>query len=139
MVRTTSGSTVALFLLPGAIRRDPTIDAWLEGQASDLGADARRWFGRLRDCGDDVCDVMHDGCPTACVADAAFAYVGVYTAHVSIGFFHGAELVDPAGVLLGRGRRMRHVKLKPGVEFDAAALEALIAAAYADVKRRLTS
>jgi hypothetical protein len=80
---------------------------------------------------------MHDGCPTACVEDAAFGYVGVFRAHANVGFFHGAELKDPAGLLQGTGKRMRHVKVKPGVALDAAALEALIDAAYADMKRRL--
>ncbi len=127
----------ALFRLPGAIRLDPAIDAWLAARPAQLGALARHWFGRVRDCGDDVWDVMHDGCPTACVADAAFAYVGVYTAHVSIGFFHGSELADPASLLQGTGRRMRHVKLRPGEPFDAAAIGALIRAAYADITRRL--
>jgi hypothetical protein len=127
-----------LFRLPGAVRLDPAIDAWLSARPPELGALAHRWFGRLRRCGDDVCDIMHDGCPTACVADVAFAYVGVYTAHVSIGFFHGAELADPAGLLQGTGRRMRHVKLTPDVECDADALAALIDAAHVDIKQRLS-
>ena len=41
--------------------------------------------------------------------------------------------IDPAGLLQGAGRRMRHVKLKPGVVVDEPALETLVAAAYDDV------
>ena len=41
-----------------------------------------------------------------------------------------ADLDDPAGLLEGRGRRMRHVKLRPGSEVDPRALGALIEAAY---------
>lgn len=91
----------------------------------------------MRACGDDVRELMHDGYPTACVEDAAFAYVGVFKAHVNVGFFHGAELDDPSGLLEGTGKRMRHVKCRPGAEINVAALQALIDAAYADIKLRL--
>ena len=46
-------------------------------------------------------------------------------------------LKDPAGLLEGSGKRMRHVKLKPGREVNAAALRDLIDAAYLDIKVRL--
>jgi hypothetical protein len=122
---------------PSAVRRDPAIDAWLAAQVPGLGPIARTWFARLRECGRDVRELMHDGCPTACVGDAAFAYVGVSRAHVTIGFFFGVALDDPQRLLQGAGKRMRHVKLRPGADPDHAALAALIAEAYADVRRRL--
>jgi hypothetical protein len=126
-----------LFRFPVAVRRDPAIDAWLEGQAPELGAIARSWFQRMRECGRDVREVMHDGCPTACVRDAAFGYVAVYRAHANVGFFRGSELKDPANLLEGTGKRMRHVKVKPGLDLDSAALAALIRTAYEDMKLRL--
>jgi len=91
----------------------------------------------MRNCGDDVLELMHDGCPTVCVADAPFGYVNVFTAHVNVGFFLGAELNDPAALLLGNGKRMRHVKLRPESAVDIDALGALIEAAYADIKTRV--
>jgi len=124
---------------PQAVRHDPAIDSWLKERSPELGAIARTWFLRMRNRGRDVRELMHDGCPTACVEDAAFAYVGVFRAHANVGFFHGAELEDPARLLEGSGKRMRHVKLRPGVELDSAALEALIDAAYADIKLRLAA
>lgn len=127
----------ALFRLSNAARRDPDVDAWLNERDPELGAIARTWFERMRRCGDDVRELIHDGCPVACVDDAAFAYVNVFKAHVNVGFYHGADLEDPAGLLLGTGRRMRHVKLTPGSPVDAAARDALIEAAYTDVRRRL--
>jgi hypothetical protein len=102
-----------------------------------LGAIARRWFEVMRGCGDDVRELLHDGHPTACVADAAFAYVNAFTAHVNVGFFHGAGLADPARLLEGRGKFMRHVKLRPERDVDAGALTELIQSAYADIRRRL--
>jgi hypothetical protein len=91
----------------------------------------------MRECGADVRELIHDGCPVACVEDAPFAYVNVFKAHVNVGFLQGASLADPAGLLEGRGRCMRHVKLKPGSDLDSAALSALIADAYRDIKARL--
>ncbi|HEU0074327.1 MAG TPA: DUF1801 domain-containing protein [Dehalococcoidia bacterium] len=126
-----------IFRLPGGVERNPVIDAWLGSQAADLGAIVREWFERIRACGDDVRELMHDGYPTACVEDAAFAYAGVFRAHVNVGFFLGAELDDPTGLLEGTGKRMRHVKCRPGADVDAAALRALIDAAYVDIKSRL--
>lgn len=100
---------------------------------------ALAWFTQLRRCGADVRELMHDGYPVACVGDVAFAYVNVFTSHVSVGFYFGAWLDDPAGLLAGEGKRMRHVKLRPGDERDLTALAYLIEDAYADVKRRMSA
>ncbi len=105
--------------------------------AGELGAIAQRWFEALRDCGDDVRELLHDGHPTACVTDAAFAYVNAFKSHVNVGFFRGAELADPNGLLEGTGKFMRHVKLRPEGEVDATALMKLIDTAYTDMKGRL--
>ena len=122
---------------PTAVPRDPAVDAWLREHAGELGALARRWFDVMRDCGDDVRELLHDGHPTACIGDAAFGYVNAFTAHVNVGFFLGAQMRDPHGLLEGSGRFMRHVKLRPGRDVDAAALTRLIEAAYKDMKERL--
>lgn len=126
-----------LMRFPGSVRRDPAVDAWLSERPGELGAIARRWFEVLRTRGEDVRELLHDGHATACVEDAAFAYVNVFTAHVNVGFFHGTALSDPSGLLEGTGKFMRHVKLRPGNGVDAAALSELIEAAYTDMKRRL--
>jgi hypothetical protein len=125
-----------IFPLSGAVKRHPAIDAWMNQHSGELGAIARHWFDVIRGCGDDVREVLHDGHPTACVADAAFAYVNAFKSHVNVGFFGGAVLADPAGLLEGTGKFMRHVKLRPDGNVDAAALRALIQSAYADMKRR---
>jgi hypothetical protein len=96
---------------PEAGKHDPTIDVWLREQSPELGGIARSWFLRMRRCGNDVRELMHDGYPTACVEDAAFGYVGVFSAHVNVDFFYGAELEDPTSLLEGAGKRMRHVKV----------------------------
>ena len=122
---------------PSAVKHDPAIDAWLRAQRDDLRPFVETWFGHLRRCGGDVRELMHDGCPTACVGDAAFGYVNAFKSHVNVGFFFGALLNDPARLLEGTGKRGRHVKLRPGRELDSAALARLVATAYADIRARL--
>jgi hypothetical protein len=121
----------------GAVERDPAIDTWMKGHAGELGAIAQEWFEVMRKCGDEVRELLHDGCPTACLGDAPFGYVNVFTSHVNVGFFHGAALRDPARLLQGDGKFMRHVKLRPGAGTNAAALGRLIEAAYEDIKARV--
>jgi len=125
-----------LFRLAGAVRRDPQVDAWF-ARADPLRLMVQAWFEELRGYGGDVRELVHDGQPTVCVGDAAFAYVDAFKAHANIGFFYGAFLEDPAGLLQGAGKRMRHVKLRWGEPPDAAALHKLIAAAYRDIRQRL--
>jgi hypothetical protein len=126
-----------LFRLDGAMVRDPAIDAWMKKQQGELGTIAHQWVEAMRKCGDEVRELMHDGCPTACLGDAAFGYVNVFTAHVNVGFFQGSALRDPARLLQGNGKFMRHVKLKPGTPINEAALSKLIQTSYEDIKSRV--
>jgi hypothetical protein len=121
----------------GARERDPAIDAWMKDHPGELGTVAQQWFQVMRECGDEVRELIHDGCPVACLGDAPFGYVNVFTSHVNVGFFHGAALPDPARLLQGTGKFMRHVKLRPGIPTNAPALTKLIAAAWLDIKARV--
>jgi hypothetical protein len=121
----------------GALQRDPAIDTWMKRHSGELGAIAHRWFNVMRTCGDEVRELLHDGCPVACLGDTPFAYVNVFTSHVNVGFFQGATLPDPARLLQGNGKFMRHVKLRPGTPISTTALSKLIHAAYSDIKTRV--
>jgi len=114
-----------LLRFPSAVPRDPGVDAWFSKPDDELRRLAHPWFEQMRGCGPDVRELLHDGHPTACVEDAAFGYV--------------AALDDPAGLLEGTGKRMRHVKLRWGQQVNAAALSELVAAAYRDIRLRLKS
>jgi len=122
---------------PSAVKHDSAIDTWLRAQREDLRPFVETWFARMRRCGGDVRELMHDGCPTACVGDAAFGYVNAFRDHVNVGFFFGALLKDPARLLEGTGKRGRHVKLRPGREVDSVALARLVYTAYVDIRARL--
>jgi hypothetical protein len=128
-----------LLRFPSAVQRDPGIDAWFSRADYELRLIGQPWFEQMRNCGADVCELLHDGHPTACVGDAAFGYVDAFSAHVNVGFFYGATLDDPADLLEGAGKRMRHVKLRWGRQVNAAALKELIEAAYRDIRLRLRS
>jgi hypothetical protein len=128
-----------LFRFPAAVTRDPAVERWMHRHPGALGDLARHWFDVMRRCGDDVRELLHDGHPTACAGDAAFGYVDAFSAHVNVGFYQGATLADPAGLLEGTGKFMRHVKLRPDVELGPTALKTLIEAAYADAHRRINA
>lgn len=124
---------IRLMKFPAAVAHDPAIDAWFS-QRGELGLLARRWFDLMRACGPDVRELLHDQHPTACVGDAAFAYTNVFKAHVNVGFFLAAGLPDPAGLLVGTGKFMRHVKLSPDARIDEDALAEMIRSAYISMK-----
>lgn len=125
-----------LFPLAGGRRGHPEVERWLALDASELRVLARGWFDEMRRAGPDVLERLHDGHPTACVGTLAFGYVAVHRRHVNVGFFLGTSLDDPAGLLEGSGRYMRHVKLRPGAEVAQAALRALIRQACDDMRAR---
>lgn len=128
-----------LFRLNATLPRDPLIDEWLARQVGPLGEMARLWFSVMRECGDEVRELLHDGHPIACFGTVPFAYVDVYTKHAAVGFFQGAALADPHRYLEGTGKAMRHVKLGrgPGKDVDAAELRRMITAAYAAIRHRV--
>jgi hypothetical protein len=134
-----NGATMRAELLRfnGAVERDPAIDALMREHPGELGAIALQWFEVMRRCGNEVWELLHDGCPVACLGDAPFGYVNVFTSHVNVGFFHGAALPDPSRLLQGAGKFMRHVKLRPGTATDTTSLTRLIEMAYSDIKARV--
>src|SRR5436305_12907393 len=121
-----------LLRFDGGVKRDPAIAAWIKARPGKLGVIAQHWFEVMRNCGDDVRELLHDGHPTACVGDAAFGYVNAFKDHVNVGFFRGAEIADPEGLLLGTGKFMRHVKLWTGRDVDVTTLKKQIETEYAD-------
>lgn len=128
-----------LFRFPSAVARDPAVAAWFARTDDAPRWIVQPWFEQMRACGADVRELLQDGHPTACAEDAAFGYVDAFKAHANVGFFFGAALDDPAGLLEGAGKRMRHVKLHWGRPANTAALSELIAAAYRDIRSRLES
>ena len=130
-------SPIRLLRFDNAVQHDPAVDQWFEKQSVELSALAQPWFDLMRECGEDVRELLHDGHPTVCIGDAAFGYVNAFTAHVNVGFFLGAWLDDPDDLLEGTGKRMRHVKVKPGETVNEEALAELIRSAYRNMQELL--
>jgi hypothetical protein len=59
-------------------------------------------------------------------------YIAVYALHINLGFYHGASLPDPAKLLAGTGKGLRHVKVSTLATANSAALAKLVRAAVAD-------
>jgi Domain of unknown function (DU1801) len=66
-------------------------------------------------------------------------HIAVYTHHVNLGFNDGATLIDPKGILLGSGNRIRHLTIKDPEDLKRPELRAYIRRArqqsIADAKR----
>jgi|SRR5690242_4482213 hypothetical protein len=58
-----------------------------------------------------------------------FCWIAPATAHVTFGFNYGVELPDPGELLVGTGKRFRHVKLASVADVERAELRALVVAA----------
>lgn len=52
-----------------------------------------------------------------------YAYLAPHRDRVNFGFYHGATLADPAGLLEGTGKALRHVKVRGSLP---GGLEALV-------------
>ncbi len=55
-----------------------------------------------------------------------FCWIKAHTGHVNIGFWRGAQLTDPKGLLEGDGDRMRHVKIANPKDINRTALKAFV-------------
>ena len=132
-------NSVRYFTLDGVQHQDPAVERWFAAPPRELRIVARKWFQEMRSAGPDVVELLHDGHPTACVGSLALGYVNTFSTHVNVGFFFGAVIDDPSGLLEGTGRYMRHVKIPPADFGHEAALRTLIAVAYADIMARLAA
>jgi len=66
-----------------------------------------------------------------------YAYLSVHASHVNLGFYHGAALKDPSGILVGTGKRLRHVKLRGLAEARRPAVRRLLKGAIAERRKAL--
>lgn len=55
-----------------------------------------------------------------------FCYVAVFKERINLGFYYGADLKDPAGLLEGTGKALRHIKVATVKELERAPVLELI-------------
>jgi hypothetical protein len=61
-----------------------------------------------------------------------YAYIALQSSHVNLGFYHGASLSDPRGILDGTGKELRHIKLRDLSAVRSNAIANLLREAIAD-------
>ena len=64
-----------------------------------------------------------------------YAYIMPKRGYINLGFYQGALLSDPAGLLEGTGKGLRHVKIRSLADANRPPVRALIANALAKRKR----
>ncbi len=55
-----------------------------------------------------------------------FAYIAPFKKHVNLGFMYGADLDDPASLLEGTGKEIRHIKIRSIKELENPAIRELL-------------
>jgi hypothetical protein len=65
----------------------------------------------------------------------AFLFTTTHADWVNLGFNFGSLLPDPAGLLRGEGKWIRHVRIARAADLDASAVRELVRAAIAQAER----
>lgn len=86
----------------------------------------------------DACEVVRlgekaasYGCGPRKMIDG-YAYIMPFRSWVNLGFFQGASLIDPQGLLEGTGAKLRHIKLRTVDDTEKPGVRALVEEAYAE-------
>jgi hypothetical protein len=66
-----------------------------------------------------------------------FCYIGTHSAHVNLGFYYGAGLPDPEGLLEGTGKKLRHIKVRDVEDVDRPAVREMIERSLAERQQAL--
>src|SRR5579862_5184830 len=117
-----------------------SVGAWL----GDLPAEKKPTVEALRRLIESVAPeaheiIYHDALgygPTDSGFDRIF-YITVFATHVNLGFFYGGFLPDPEGLLVGNGKRMRHIKITSLQACENPAITRLLAQAWTDGAQRV--
>ena len=64
-----------------------------------------------------------------------YAYIAPQAKHVNLGFYQGAVLKDPTGLLVGAGKNLRHVKIRSLSEVSKPELGDLLKASLEERRR----
>lgn len=103
-----------------------SFDDYLEGQTRDNQAIIRalRKFVKRVEPGLSEAVKWGNGCWVGKKGPVAYVYSD--TGHVQFGFFYGSSLKDPKGLLQGKGKYVRHTKVRHASEIDERAFAALL-------------
>ena len=107
-----------------------TVDAYVVGMRDWRGDTVSALRQLIREVAPEATESMKWGQPVYDV-NGPFAHIKAYRNHVNFGFWRGADLTDPKGILKGTGSRMRHVELRSLADIDAPVLQSMVRTAVA--------
>jgi hypothetical protein len=110
---------------PAPRNRGMTVDAYVVGMQDWRGDTVSALRQLIREAAPDAVESIKWGQPVYEV-NGPFAHIKAFKNHVNFGFWRGAELTDPKGILKGTGSRMRHVELRSPEDIDTATLQAMV-------------
>ena len=67
--------------------------------------------------------------PTDRLSDGIF-HIAIYAKGVNLGFNHGAALADPAGILEGAGKQIRHIRIRTPSDLERSEVRAYMRRAH---------
>ncbi|HLL06785.1 MAG TPA: DUF1801 domain-containing protein [Myxococcaceae bacterium] len=108
-----------------APRSRGTVDAYVVTMQDWRGDTVSALRQLIREVAPEATESMKWGQPVYDV-NGPFAHIKAYRNHVNFGFWRGADLTDPKGILKGTGSRMRHVELRSPEDVDTATLQAMV-------------
>jgi hypothetical protein len=108
-----------------ARNRGMTVDAYVVGIRDWRGDTVSALRKLIREVAPEATESIKWGQPVYEV-NGPFAHIKAHKNHVNFGFWRGAELTDPKGLLKGTGSRMRHVELRSPADIDTATLQAMV-------------
>ena len=120
-----------------------SFDQLLEITASDMRPIARRLRQVILEIDPEAVEVVRLGDRASTFGlgpkkmSEGYTYVLPYDNWVNIGFYKGASLADPEGLLEGTGANMRHVKVRTVEAADQPAVRALIEEALTERRTAL--
>jgi len=95
---------------PGAVRHDPTVDAWFESYSNPQKPLVQAVRDLVLAADDRVTETIKWQAPTFVYAGNIASFYPKATKHVSLMFHQGAALPDPTGLLEGSGDTSRVAK-----------------------------
>lgn len=104
----------------------PNFDAYLKDQSAKNQTIIRALRKFVKDTEPGLTEAVKWGNGCWVGAKGPVAYVYSDDGFVQFGFFHGAALKDPQGLLEGNGKYVRHTKVRATSEIDKKALAALL-------------
>jgi hypothetical protein len=99
-----------------------TIDEYTKDQDNDKGAIVKELVTIVKKAAPSGEDGIKWSQPVFWDDNGPFCFIKAHKDHVNIGFWRGAQMKDPKGLLEGTGEKMRHIKITTTQDIDEGAI-----------------